>query len=116
MADPHLATVAVIGAGTMGNGIAQTFASYGTAVRLEDRATGGRAPLAFFDGVKCVNQCRREEDPTLLTARQSTDGLVGELTDVQIGHDALAPVPDLRGRYSIHARTEGEKVFDRPRR
>lgn len=63
-----------------------------------------------------VNQCRREEDPTLLTARQSTDGLVGELTDVQIGHDALAPVPDLRGRYSIHARTEGEKVFDRPRR
>ena len=36
MADPHLATVAVIGAGTMGNGIAQTFASYGTAVRLVD--------------------------------------------------------------------------------
>lgn len=36
MADPRFATVAVVGAGTMGNGIAQTFASYGTEVRLVD--------------------------------------------------------------------------------
>ena len=36
MADPYFPTVAVVGAGTMGNGIAQTFASYGTEVRLLD--------------------------------------------------------------------------------
>jgi 3-hydroxyacyl-CoA dehydrogenase len=33
--------VAVVGAGTMGNGIAQTFASYGADVQLVDRRRGG---------------------------------------------------------------------------
>jgi 3-hydroxybutyryl-CoA dehydrogenase len=36
MAGSKLESVAVVGAGTMGNGIAQTFASYGAAVRLVD--------------------------------------------------------------------------------
>ena len=36
MAQSRFDTVAVVGAGTMGNGIAQTFASYGAEVRLVD--------------------------------------------------------------------------------
>jgi len=45
----QLETVAVIGAGTMGNGIAQTFASYGTTVRLVDvdEAALGRGVAAI---------------------------------------------------------------------
>ncbi len=35
-AKPHFERIAVIGAGTMGNGIAQTFASFGTSVHLVD--------------------------------------------------------------------------------
>ncbi len=36
MTQPHHERIAVVGAGTMGNGIAQTFASYGTEVQLVD--------------------------------------------------------------------------------
>lgn len=36
MTSPHFPLVAVIGAGTMGNGIAQTFATFGSEVRLVD--------------------------------------------------------------------------------
>ena len=53
MADtkPTFETVAVIGAGTMGNGIAQTFATHGTNVRLVDVA-----PAALEKGLATIEK------------------------------------------------------------
>ncbi len=78
MSAPTFANVAVIGAGTMGHGIAQTFATHGSSVTLVDvsaaaleRGVGAvRASLARFVQKQKLSQA--EADATLARIRPSS--------------------------------------------
>ena len=93
MKKPFYDKVAVIGAGTMGNGIAQTFATFGSAVQLVDvNAEGLRKGVAAIDGslariVKKGNLA--EADARTISGRITASTDLKSVTDVPLVVEAV---------------------------
>ncbi|MFT4539998.1 MAG: 3-hydroxybutyryl-CoA dehydrogenase [Planctomycetota bacterium] len=93
MSLPHFASVAVIGAGTMGNGIAQVFASSGSRVLLVDSATAalerGTATIDKNLGRMVKKEKISEADKVATLARISTASSIEDLSDQALVVEAV---------------------------
>jgi 3-hydroxybutyryl-CoA dehydrogenase len=102
MAEPYFSRVAVIGAGTMGNGIAQVFASSGSAVTLIDIDAG-----ALAKGLGQVEQslarlvkkgALSEGDAATALRRISGKGSLADARDAQLVVEAVVEREDVKAR------------------
>ncbi len=100
MAGPYYERVAVIGAGTMGNGIAQTFAAHGSQVQLID-VDGG----ALERGVNTIRKSLgkfvakgklEQADMDAALARLSSSSSLQDARDAQLAIEAVVERADVK--------------------
>jgi len=93
-------SVAVIGAGTMGNGIAQTFASYGAEVRLidVDEAALGRGVAAIEKSLARFVKKEKltEAEAAAINGRITPLGSIDEVGDVPLVVEAIVERVDIK--------------------
>ena len=93
MSNPHYKKVGVIGAGTMGNGIAQVFATAGSEVLMVDAAEAalkrGQSAIAksLARSVKKERMTQAEADA--ICARVKTSTTIADLTDQELVVEAV---------------------------
>jgi 3-hydroxybutyryl-CoA dehydrogenase len=93
MSNPHYKKVGVIGAGTMGNGIAQVFANAGSEVLMVDAAEAalerGQSAIAksLARSVKKERMTQAEADA--ICARVKTSTTIADLTDQELVVEAV---------------------------
>lgn len=102
MAKSLFERVAVVGAGTMGNGIAQTFASYGAAVQLVDvNADGLKKGVAAIEGslARFVKKgTLPEADAKAISGRISASTDLASIRDVALVVEAVSERPDVKAK------------------
>ncbi|MFT7676820.1 MAG: 3-hydroxybutyryl-CoA dehydrogenase [Planctomycetota bacterium] len=100
MATPHFAKVAVIGAGTMGNGIAQVFAMGGSEVLMVDAAEAalerGRATIEKNLARMVKKERISAEDAAAALARLSTASKISGITDQGLVVEAVVEREDVK--------------------
>jgi 3-hydroxybutyryl-CoA dehydrogenase len=102
MAKSMFDSVAVIGAGTMGNGIAQTFATYGARVVLADVSEDAlKKGLGAIDGslARVVKKgTLSESDAAAARGRITSTSKLESITDVQLVVEAVVERADVKGK------------------
>jgi len=92
--------VAVVGAGTMGNGIAQTFATYGASVQLVDvDEVGLKRGVAAIEGslARFVKKgTLPEADAKAIVARIAPSKELAAIRDVQLVVEAVVEKPEVK--------------------
>ena len=92
--------VAVVGAGTMGNGIAQTFAAYGASVQLVDVDEAGlKRGVAAIEGslARFVKKgSLSEPDAKAIVARIAPSKELAAIRDVQLVVEAVVEKPEVK--------------------
>lgn len=100
MASPYFAKVAVIGAGTMGNGIAQVFAAGGSEVLMIDAAAEalerGRATVEKNLARMVKKERISAEDAAAALARLSCASKIAEITDQALVIEAVVEREDVK--------------------
>jgi 3-hydroxybutyryl-CoA dehydrogenase len=102
MAKSMFDSVAVIGAGTMGNGIAQTFATYGARVVLADVSEDAlKKGLGAIDGslARVVKKgTLSESDAAAARGRITSTSKLESITDVQLVVEAVVERADVKAK------------------
>lgn len=100
MATPYFAKVAVIGAGTMGNGIAQVFAAGGSEVLMIDAAEAalerGRATVEKNLARMVKKERISAEDAAAALGRLSTASKIADITDQALVVEAVVEREDVK--------------------
>ena len=100
MAQSLFQKVAVVGAGTMGNGIAQTFAAYGAKVQLVDVDENGlKKGLAAIEGslARFVKKgTLPEADAKAILARITPSKELASIQDVELVVEAVVEKPEVK--------------------
>ncbi|MBK7644734.1 MAG: 3-hydroxybutyryl-CoA dehydrogenase [Planctomycetes bacterium] len=100
MAKSLFQKVAVVGAGTMGNGIAQTFAAYGASVQLVDVDENGlKKGLAAIEGslARFVKKgTLPEADAKAILARVTPSKELASIRDVELVVEAVVEKPEVK--------------------
>ena len=100
MASPHFAKVAVIGAGTMGNGIAQVFAMGGSEVLMIDAAEAalerGRATVEKNLARMVEKERISADDAAAAFARLSCASKIADITDQALVVEAVVEREDVK--------------------
>ena len=93
MSNPYYRKVGVVGAGTMGNGIAQVFAAAGSEVLMVDAAEAalerGQAAIAKSLARSVKKERLSAEEADTICARVSTSTTIADLTDQELVVEAV---------------------------
>ncbi|MAE45689.1 MAG: 3-hydroxybutyryl-CoA dehydrogenase [Planctomycetes bacterium] len=93
MSNPYYKKVGVVGAGTMGNGIAQVFAGAGSEVLMVDAAEAalerGQAAIAKSLARSVKKERLTAEEADRICARVTTSTTIGDLTDQELVVEAV---------------------------
>jgi len=93
MSNPYYRKVGVVGAGTMGNGIAQVFAGAGSEVLMVDAAEAalerGQAAIAKSLARSVKKERLTAEEADTICARVTTSTTIGDLTDQELVVEAV---------------------------